>query len=56
MAVRQRSRNPASRLFRILWRKARTLKRLVFPPTYDPFTAESAAGAQVAYFFADTPS
>ncbi len=56
MAVRQRSRNPVSRLFRVLWRKARTLKRLVFPPTYDPFTAESAAGAQVAYFFADTPS
>jgi hypothetical protein len=56
MAVRQRSRNPASRLFRILWRKARTLKQLVFPPIYDPFTAESAAGAQVAYFFADTPS
>ena len=56
MAVRQRSRNPVSRLFRVLWRKARTLKRLVFPPTSDPFTAESAAGAQVAYFFADTPS
>jgi hypothetical protein len=56
MAVRQRSRNPVSRLFRIFWRKARTLKRLVFPPIYDPFTAESAAGAQVAYFFADTPS
>ena len=56
MAVRQRSRNPLSRLIRVLWRKARTLKRLVFPPTYDPFTAESAAGAQVAYFFADPPS
>ena len=56
MAVRQRTRNPISRLFRVLWRKARTLKRLVFPPTYDPFTAESAAGAQVAYFFADSPS
>ena len=56
MAVRQRTRNPLSRFFRVLWRKARTLKRLVFPPTYDPFTAESAAGAQVAYFFADSPS
>ncbi len=56
MAVRQRSRNPISRLLRVLWRKARTLKRLVFPPSYDPFTAESAAGAQVAYFFADSPS
>ena len=55
MAVRQRTRNPISRLFRVLWRKARTLKRLVFPPTYDPFTAESAGGAKVAYFFADTP-
>jgi hypothetical protein len=29
---------------------------LVFPPTYDPFTSESAGGAKVAYFFADTPS
>jgi len=56
MAVRQRTRNPFSRFFRVLWRKARTLKRLVFPPTYDPFTAESADGAQVAYFFADSPS
>lgn len=56
MAVRQRTRNPLSRLFRVLWRKGRTLKRLVFPPTYDPFTAESADGAQVAYFFADSPS
>lgn len=56
MAVRRRTRNPVSRLFRIFWRKARTLKRLVFPPTYDPFTSESAGGAQVAYFFADTPS
>ena len=55
MAVRQRTRNPISRLFRVLWRKARTLKRLVFPPTYDPFAAESAGGAKVAYFFADTP-
>jgi len=55
MAVRQRTRNPISRLFRVLWRKTRTLKRLVFPPTYDPFTAESAGGAKVAYFFADTP-
>mgnify|MGYP006140382223 FL=1 len=56
MAVRRRTRNPVSRLFRVLWRKARTLKRLVFPPTYDPFTSESAGGAKVAYFFADTPS
>ncbi|MCX6426364.1 MAG: hypothetical protein NTV47_06500, partial [Actinobacteria bacterium] len=56
MAVRESARNPLSRLFRVLWRKARTLKRLVFPPTYDPFTAESATGAQVAYFFADAPS
>jgi hypothetical protein len=29
---------------------------LIFPPTYDPFTSESAGGAKVAYFFADTPS
>jgi hypothetical protein len=29
---------------------------LVFPPTYDLFTSESAGGAKVAYFFADTPS
>jgi hypothetical protein len=29
---------------------------LVFPPTYDPFASESAGGAKVAYFFADTPS
>lgn len=56
MAVRQRTRDPISRLFRVLWRKVRTLKRLVFPPTYDPFTSESAGGAKVAYFFADTPS
>lgn len=56
MAVRRRTRNPVSRLYRVLRRKARTLKRLVFPPTYDPFTSESAGGAKVAYFFADTPS
>lgn len=56
MAVRRRTRNPVSRLYRVLRRKARTLKRLVFPPTYDPFTTESAGGAKVAYFFADTPS
>lgn len=56
MAVRQRSRNPLIRLFKVLWRKARTLKRLVFPPKYEPFTANSAVGAQIAFFFADTPS
>ena len=56
MAVRRLTRNPVSRLYRVLRRKARTLKRLVFPPTYDPFTSESAGGAKVAYFFADTPS
>lgn len=56
MAVRRRTHNPVSRLYRVLRRKARTLKRLVFPPSYDPFTSESAGGAKVAYFFADTPS
>jgi hypothetical protein len=56
MAQRRASRNPVSRLYRILRRKARTLRRLVFPPEIIPFTAQSAQGHSVAAFFADTPS
>ena len=56
MAQRRKARNPVMRLLRILRRKTRTLRRLVFPPELVPFTAESAQGHTVAAFFADPPS
>ena len=56
MAQRRKSRNPVTRLFRVLWKKSKTLKRLVFPPELIPFTSHSAQGATVAAFFADPPS
>lgn len=56
MAQRRKARNPIARLYRVLRRKAKTLRRLVFPPELIPFTAESAQGHHVAAFFADTPS
>lgn len=56
MAQRRKARNPVARLYRVLWRKTRTLWRLVFPPELVPFTATSAQGHRVAAFFADPPS
>ena len=56
MAQRRKARNPLTRLFRVLGRKFRTLRKLVFPPELIPFTAESANGQRVAAFFADPPS
>ena len=56
MAQRRKARNPVTRLFRVLWKKSKTLKRLVFPPELIPFTSYSAQGATVAAFFADPPS
>ena len=56
MAQRRKTRNPITRLYRVLRRKAKTLWRLIFPPELVPFTSESAQGHQVAAFFADTPS
>lgn len=56
MAQRRKTRNPVSRLYRVLRKKSRTLWRLVFPPELIPFTSESAQGHRVAAFFADTPS
>ena len=56
MAQRRKARNPITRLYRALWKKSRTLWRLVFPPEIIPFTAESALGHKVAAFFADPPS
>ena len=56
MAQRRSSSNPVARLYRVFRRKAKTLKRMVFPPELLPFTAESAQGHKVAVFFADTPS
>lgn len=56
MAQRKKARNPLARLYRVLRRKTKTLKRLVFPPELLPFNTESAQGHRVAAFFADTPS
>ena len=56
MAQRRKARNPLTRLFRVLGRKFRTLRKLVFPPELIPFTPESANGQRVAAFFADPPS
>ena len=56
MAQRRTARNPVSRMYRLLRRKSRTLRRLIFPPELVPFTAESAQGHTIAAFFADTPS
>ncbi len=56
MAQRRKARNPLTRLYRVLRRKTKTLKRLVFPPELLPFNTESAQGHRVAAFFADTPS
>lgn len=56
MAQRRKARNPISRLYRALFKKSKTLWRLVFPPELIPFTSESAKGHRVAAFFADPPS
>jgi hypothetical protein len=56
MAQRRKNRNPVTRFFRIIWKKSRTLWRLVFPPEIIPFNTDSAGGHSVAAFFADPPS
>ena len=56
MAQRRKARNPVTRFSRVIWKKSRTLWRLVFPPEIVPFTAQSAEGHRVAAFFADPPS